>query len=76
MKKVTMDQIAKEIGVSKATVSYALSGKNVSEEIRQKVLDVAEGMGYQPRQVAPELLQDKRWKIILAMDYDDRSLVT
>jgi transcriptional regulator with XRE-family HTH domain len=76
VKKVTMDQIAKEIGVSKATVSYALSGKNVSEEIRQKVLDVAEGMGYQPRQVAPELLQDKRWKIILAMDYDDRSLVT
>jgi DNA-binding LacI/PurR family transcriptional regulator len=72
-----MDQIAKEMGVSKATVSYALSGKkSVSEEIRQKVFDTAEEMGYQPPQVAPELIQGKRWKIVLAIDCDNLSLLS
>ena len=51
--KVTINDIAKMAGVSKATVSRVLNdSKPVSEEIRQKVLDVIEKTEYQPSSVA------------------------
>ncbi|SHI38442.1 LacI family transcriptional regulator [Butyrivibrio fibrisolvens DSM 3071] len=47
-KKTTMSDIAKELGISTVTVSKALSGqKGVSEELRQKVMDIARDRGYQ-----------------------------
>ena len=43
----TLDDIAKELGVSKSTVSKALSGaKDVSKAMRQTVLEKAVEMGY------------------------------
>ncbi|WP_106768164.1 LacI family DNA-binding transcriptional regulator [Paenibacillus faecalis] len=45
--KVTMQDIADRLNISKNSVSQALSGKDgVSEETRQLVIDIAEQMGY------------------------------
>lgn len=52
----TLDDIAKELGVSKSTVSKALSGaKDVSSAMRQSVLEKAVEMGYSrlPRSTNP-----------------------
>lgn len=47
MAKVTMAQIAKELNVSRALVSYALSDKyGVSEEMKRKIITTAVEMGY------------------------------
>lgn len=43
----TMEDIARELGISKGTVSKALSGaKDISEAMRQTVLEKAADMGY------------------------------
>ncbi len=47
---VKMEDIATKVGVSIVTVSKALSGqKGVSEEVRQKILDLATEMGYEKK---------------------------
>ncbi len=47
-KKVTMSDIAAQLGISTVTVSKALSGqKGVSEEMRRRIMDIAEERGYQ-----------------------------
>ena len=44
---VTMRDIGKRIGVSAVTVSKALAGKpGVSEEMRQKIVELADSLGY------------------------------
>ena len=41
MKKVTIETVAKKVGVSAATVSYALSGKKkISPEVKDKIFQV------------------------------------
>lgn len=46
-KKITMQDIADQLGISKNSVSQALSGKpGVSEQTRKEVSDMAEQMGY------------------------------
>ena len=43
----TLDDIARELGISKSTVSKALNGaKDVSKAMRQNVLEKAVEMGY------------------------------
>lgn len=45
--KVTMQDIADRLNISKNSVSQALSGKDgVSEETRQLIIDTANEMGY------------------------------
>lgn len=47
-KKVKLEDIAEKLGVSIVTVSNALKGKKgVSREMREKILEAAEKMGYQ-----------------------------
>lgn len=47
-KEIRMEQIAAEVGVSTVTVSNALRGrKGVSEELRKRICETAEAMGYQ-----------------------------
>lgn len=54
-KKVTMADIAHRLGVSTVTVSKALAGKDgVSEAVREKILGLAEEMGYQLKAAAGE----------------------
>lgn len=48
-RRVTMRDIARALGVSHVTVSYALRGlPRVSEDMRKKICDEAERMGYRP----------------------------
>jgi len=49
-KKITMQQIADRLGISKFTVSQALSGKpGVSQENRKRIQEAARTMGYKIR---------------------------
>lgn len=49
----TLKDVAKEVGVSVATVSYALTGRgSVSPAMRDKVLAAVERLGYQPNRKA------------------------
>ena len=53
-KKVKLKDIAEELHISVVTVSNALNGKKgVSQQMRQRVLEVAERLGYDPGK--PEL---------------------
>jgi len=57
-KKVTIAQIAEKLGISQATVSFVLNGKEMglSESTRAKVIELAEELGYKklPRANLPE----------------------
>lgn len=59
MKKVSMQDIADKLGVSKATVSLVLSGKakgnRISEEMSMKVKQAAKEMNYYPNEIARSL---------------------
>lgn len=47
VKKINLDDIAENAGVSKATVSNALNNKNgVSEQTKNRVLEIANKLGY------------------------------
>ncbi len=57
-KRPTIKQVAKEAGVCRATVSHALSGKRpVSESMKQRVLQVADQLGYRPHYLAQNLIR-------------------
>jgi DNA-binding LacI/PurR family transcriptional regulator len=49
----TIYDIARAVGVSQTTVANALAGRpNVSEAMRQRILQRAEEMGYQANEIA------------------------
>lgn len=53
---VTITDIAKRAGVAKSTVSNALTGKKyVSEELKQRILDICDEMNYAPNFYASRL---------------------
>lgn len=61
---ITTEQIAKELNISRGTVSRALNGsKGVNEETKQKVLEAAERMGYKPNKAARSLVMKKKYSI-------------
>lgn len=58
--KVTISDVAKEAGVSKATVSRVLSNHPaISDETKKRVKQVIEVLGYRPNQVARNLAKNK-----------------
>lgn len=62
MKRVAQKELARRLGVSQTTVSAVLRNDtsiNISEETRQRVLDVAEKAGYWPNRMANVLLSRK-----------------
>ncbi len=61
MKPVTIKDIARSLGISKSTVSRALSTetKNVSKEVVEKVREAAEAMGYRKNEIAVNLRRHK-----------------
>ncbi|MCQ4086349.1 LacI family DNA-binding transcriptional regulator [Saccharibacillus sp. JS10] len=75
VKKVTMQHIADQLGVSKFVVSKALSGKSgVSELTREKVIQAASQLGYftQPRRYgehrkSADSEQDNRQSVLVLM---------
>jgi DNA-binding LacI/PurR family transcriptional regulator len=65
MKRVTIADVAKHAGVSKGTVSHALSGKRpISEATRARIQQVIEELGYQPDRVAQQLAKRNRRYVI------------
>src|SRR2546427_1257035 len=57
-RKVTMQDVATEAGVSIATASFAINGKEtskVSAATRERVMRAAEALGYRPNAVAKTL---------------------
>ena len=63
----TIDDVAAEAGVSRATVSRSLNGGSVSAATRQRVLDAAERLGYRPSQAASSLARGRSGVIGLAL---------
>lgn len=61
---LTIDDIARELGISKTTVSRSISGKGrISETTRRRVLDFIEKNNYKPNLMARGLAQSKTYNI-------------
>lgn len=70
-KGYTLNDIAKELGVNKATVSKAISGKgNLSAETRARILEFIDKCGYRPNAVAQSLARNRTYNIGLMMPGD------
>ncbi len=70
-KKKTIDDIAKELQVSKTTVSRAISGKGrISKETRERVMDYIQKTNYKPNVIAKSLAQSKTYNIAFVMPSD------
>ena len=64
MEKATIQTIAREAGVSVGTVDRALNGRGrISEETRQRILDIARQLHYRPNKAASALGRQKKLRI-------------
>ena len=65
MSKTTLLDIAKEVGLSKTTVSMVLNKKdiNVSEETRNRIFEAAKRLNYIPNSLARSLSTKKSYTI-------------
>jgi len=60
MERVTIDDLAARLGLSRASVSYALNGRpGVAEETRTRVLELADELGWQPSVSARSLSRSR-----------------
>ncbi len=67
----TLDSIAKELGLSKTTVSRAISGKGrISEETRSRVNDYIKKINYRPSAVARSLAASRTFNVGLVVPAD------
>ncbi len=70
-KNMTIGDIAQELGVSKTTVSRAISGKGrIGEQTRSRVLAYIEAHHYSPNVVAKGLAQSKTFNLGLVLPGD------
>lgn len=72
-KKITIADVAAALGVSRTTVSRAISGKGrIGKETRAKVLAYIEAHDYKPNVIAKSLAQSKTYNICVVMpgEYD------
>ena len=70
-KNITISDVAEALGVSKTTVSRAISGKGrIGEETRQRVLEYIEANDYKPNVIAKSLAQSKTYNICVVMPGD------
>jgi len=67
-KNITITDVAEALGVSKTTVSRAISGKGrIGEETKQRVLAYIEENDYTPNVIAKSLAQSKTYNIGVVM---------
>jgi len=60
MAELTLEDIAKQVGVSRSTVSRVVNGSpNVSAKVRSKVLDAIQKTGYHPNAAARSLASQR-----------------
>lgn len=64
---VTIKDIAKEAGVSVATVSFVLNDRTVSDKKKQKVLKAIDDLNYVPNKIARSLRVKKNNTILLVL---------
>lgn len=70
-RNLTIGDIAQELGVSKTTVSRAISGKGrIGQQTRQKVLDYIEEHHYSPNIIAKGLAQNRTFNLGMVMPGD------
>ena len=68
---LTIDDIARELGVSKTTVSRAISGKGrISAATRERVQAYIEKHNYRPNASAKSLAESKTYNLALALPRD------
>ncbi len=59
-KRITVEEVAREVGLSAMTVSRVLNNQpNVSEKTRKRVLETTRRLGYTPNQIAKSLVLRK-----------------
>jgi DNA-binding LacI/PurR family transcriptional regulator len=59
-KKYTISDVAKALGVSRSTISKAMSNSpGVGKELRQRILDYVNEIGYTPNSIAQGLIKGK-----------------
>ena len=65
---LTIDDIARDLGVSKTTVSRAISGKGrISESTRTKVMDYIQKCNYRPSAAAKGLAESRTYNLALVL---------
>ncbi|WP_373216479.1 LacI family DNA-binding transcriptional regulator [Ruminococcus sp. 5_1_39BFAA] len=70
-KVYTISDVADELGVSKTTVSRAISGKGrISSQTRERVLEFIKVHDYQPNVLAKGLAQSKTFNLALVLPMD------
>lgn len=71
LRKVTLDDIARELGVSKSTVSRAISGKGrIGSSTKSEILDYVERIHFGPNTIAKGLAESKSKNIGLILTPD------
>jgi len=77
MTELTLEDIAKLVGVSRSTVSRVVNDSpNVSEEVRQRVLKVIQSTGFQPNAAARSLASQRSRMIGLVLPRSVSSFFT
>lgn len=67
-KNLTIDDIARDLGVSKTTVSRAISGKGrISAATRSKITDYAKQFNYRPSAAAKGLAESRTRNLMLVI---------
>ena len=75
MKRPTIADIAQRAGVTKAAVSFALNGQpGVSAATRERILAIAEEIGFQPNSAARALTAGRAGAFGLVIDRPARTL--
>jgi DNA-binding LacI/PurR family transcriptional regulator len=70
-KNITINDVAEALGVSKTTVSRAISGKGrIGEKTRKKVLEYIKEHDYRPNVIAKGLAQNKTFNLGLVLPGD------
>lgn len=76
MRKVTIKDLAAELGLSITTISRALNGySDVGEETRKRVVEAAQRLGYTPNRNAQRLVTKRSHSIAWVQSDDDNKFV-
>ena len=77
MPELTLEDIAKQAGVSRSTVSRVVNDDpNVSQDVRKRVQKVINSTGYQPHAAARSLASHRSWMIGLVLPLSVSSFFT